>query len=165
MSTLTLTFTLTLALTFTLTLALTLTFTLILSRTRTLARNLTRNLTLGSLATATRDMFPPPRQPQSSHSDQNPGPIPAAITPPQPHPDMLTLLQEGEEGAVGFISPLLAPMYPVKLVRLDEKGELLRVDGKCVPCKPGEPGRPPPSLSARSFLSGFTRPSHTRGRR
>ena len=67
---------------------------------------------------------------------------------------------EGKEGAIGFVSPLLAPMYPVKLVRVDETPErdLLRAaDGRCVPCKPGEPGAPsraahrlPPRVLARA---------------
>jgi acyl-CoA synthetase (AMP-forming)/AMP-acid ligase II len=54
---------------------------------------------------------------------------------------------QNEPGAVGFISPLLAPLYPVKLVRLAQGewaaagGELLRrTDGLCVECLPGEVG-------------------------
>ena len=58
----------------------------------------------------------------------------------------------GKEGAVGFISPLLARMYPVRLVRLatqedggNEDGggvaDLMRgSNGLCVLCKPGEVG-------------------------
>lgn len=59
----------------------------------------------------------------------------------------------GKEGAIGFISPLLARMYPVRIARLapraaDESGgeeggagELLRAaDGRCVLCRPGEVG-------------------------
>lgn len=49
----------------------------------------------------------------------------------------------GREGAVGFISPLLAPMYPVKLVHLapDGSDQLLRgANGLCVPCAADEPG-------------------------
>eukprot|EP00967_Tisochrysis_lutea_P071678 scaffold95325_cov32-Tisochrysis_lutea.AAC.2 len=53
---------------------------------------------------------------------------------------------ENKPGAVGFISPLLAPLYPVKLVRLADDdgtagGELMRrPDGLCVECEPGEAG-------------------------
>jgi acyl-CoA synthetase (AMP-forming)/AMP-acid ligase II len=54
---------------------------------------------------------------------------------------------QNEPGAVGFISPLLAPLYPVKLVRLAQGedatagGQLLRgPDGLCVECRPGEAG-------------------------
>jgi acyl-CoA synthetase (AMP-forming)/AMP-acid ligase II len=55
---------------------------------------------------------------------------------------------DGTEGAVGFISPLLARMYPVRLVRLAESddsaeagGEIARgADGLAVLCRPGEPG-------------------------
>ena len=62
---------------------------------------------------------------------------------------------ENHPGAVGFISPLLKPLYPVCLMRLapetasvDEPGgardgaeALLRgPDGLGVPCQPGEPG-------------------------
>ena len=48
----------------------------------------------------------------------------------------------GREGAVGFISPLLARMYPVRLARVDaDTGELERgSDGLCVLCAPGEAG-------------------------
>uniref|UniRef100_A0A7S4EWF4 AMP-dependent synthetase/ligase domain-containing protein n=1 Tax=Chrysotila carterae TaxID=13221 RepID=A0A7S4EWF4_CHRCT len=48
---------------------------------------------------------------------------------------------EGREGAVGFISPLLSPLYPVRLVRLAPNGDLLRgPDGFCVQCTVDEPG-------------------------
>ena len=54
---------------------------------------------------------------------------------------------ENRPGAVGFISPLLKPLYPVCLVRLAETGEeegageLLRgADGLGVACAPGEAG-------------------------
>lgn len=50
---------------------------------------------------------------------------------------------EDREGAVGFISPLLAPLYPVRLVRVADArtGELLRgEDGLCIQCAPGEAG-------------------------
>ena len=59
---------------------------------------------------------------------------------------------ENHPGAVGFISPLLKPLYPVCLMRLapetaepggarDGAGALLRGhDGLGVPCQPGEPG-------------------------
>ena len=61
---------------------------------------------------------------------------------------------EGKEGAVGFISPLLARMYPVRIVRIASSdadaegvaegggsGEVLRgADGRCVLCQPGEVG-------------------------
>jgi acyl-CoA synthetase (AMP-forming)/AMP-acid ligase II len=63
----------------------------------------------------------------------------------------------GKEGAVGFISPLLERMYPVRLIRLADEGggsgasspssgdgatpEPLRTaSGLCVLCKPGETG-------------------------
>lgn len=45
-------------------------------------------------------------------------------------------------GAVGFISPLVASRYPVKMVKYDvEKEELVRgPDGFCIECKCGEAG-------------------------
>ena len=84
----------------------------------------------------------------------------------------------GKEGAVGFISPLLSRMYPVRLVRLKEGeagsghgdyGDLQRSPstGLCVLCQPGEVGellglvdqRDP----ARNF-AGYTDTAATRGR-
>ena len=46
-------------------------------------------------------------------------------------------------GAVGFMTPLLAPFYPVKLLKYDnETGELARdpKTGNCIPVKDNEPG-------------------------
>ena len=47
----------------------------------------------------------------------------------------------GREGAVGFVSPLLARLYPVRLVRLKDAhsagGEIVRgKDGRAVLCAP-----------------------------
>ena len=52
---------------------------------------------------------------------------------------------EGKEGAVGFISPLLAPVYPVRLVRLADSsaagGEIARgPNGLALLCGGGEAG-------------------------
>ena len=82
---------------------------------------------------------------------------------------------ENKPGAVGFISPLLRPLYPVCLVRMahddrnaDGDGEraLERgADGLCVRCAPGEPGellgRVDQSNASRNF-AGYTDPSATR---
>lgn len=48
----------------------------------------------------------------------------------------------GRHAAVGYISPLLAPFFPIKLVRFDvEKEEPIRnKDGFCDLCAPGETG-------------------------
>eukprot|EP01135_Chromosphaera_perkinsii_P002993 Nk52_evm15s232 gene=Nk52_evmTU15s232 len=46
-------------------------------------------------------------------------------------------------GAVGFMTPLLAPFYPVKLLKYDnETGQLVRdpKTGFCIPCSDNEPG-------------------------
>ena len=79
----------------------------------------------------------------------------------------------GREGAVGFISPLLARMYPVRIVRLVDSdgdgggdGELLRGrDGRCVLCQPGEVGellgRVDQSDASRNF-AGYTDERATR---
>ena len=92
----------------------------------------------------------------------------------------------GKEGAVGFVSPLLARMYPVRLVKLREMdgqgegdgggggegggyGEPLRdaSSGLCVRCRPGEVGEllglVDQSDAARNF-AGYTDPSATRKR-
>ena len=47
------------------------------------------------------------------------------------------------EGAVGYVSPLLDKVYPVKLVRFDVQNEEIIRDpatGLCQHCKVGEPG-------------------------
>lgn len=48
----------------------------------------------------------------------------------------------GKFAAVGYISPLIAPIFPIKLVRFDiDKEEPIRgKDGFCIPCKIGEVG-------------------------
>uniref|UniRef100_A0A665WLC1 Long-chain-fatty-acid--CoA ligase n=1 Tax=Echeneis naucrates TaxID=173247 RepID=A0A665WLC1_ECHNA len=48
---------------------------------------------------------------------------------------------DGKVGACGFNSRILPGVYPIKLVRVQENGELLRdAQGLCIPCLPGEPG-------------------------
>lgn len=48
---------------------------------------------------------------------------------------------EGRQGAVGFTSVLLPFVYPVRLIKVNESGEVLRDgNGLCILCKPGEPG-------------------------
>ena len=44
-------------------------------------------------------------------------------------------------GAVGFSSVLFPFVYPVRLIRVTEAGDVIRdSDGLCVLCQPGEPG-------------------------
>ena len=71
----------------------------------------------------------------------------ACAPPHQPHPHVPFVVQPRHfllwQGAVGFVSPLLAPLYPVILVRMADvgSGALLRSSGGlCVRCKPGEIG-------------------------
>lgn len=48
---------------------------------------------------------------------------------------------DGVPGSVGFTSVLLPFVYPVRLIRVDEEGDVLRdKNGLCVLCQPGEPG-------------------------
>lgn len=49
---------------------------------------------------------------------------------------------DGKVGAVGFISLILGPFYPIALVKVsNQTGELIRgKDGLCIRCQPGEPG-------------------------
>lgn len=48
---------------------------------------------------------------------------------------------DGKVGACGFSSRILPNFYPVRLVRIQEDGEMLRnAQGLCVPCQPGQPG-------------------------
>ncbi|XP_029031173.1 long-chain fatty acid transport protein 1-like [Betta splendens] len=48
---------------------------------------------------------------------------------------------DGKVGACGFSSRIMSGFYPVRLVRVQENGELLRdSQGLCIPCLPGEPG-------------------------
>jgi len=48
----------------------------------------------------------------------------------------------GKEGAVGFISPLIRRLYPIKLVKFDIEKEVPVRDanGNCIECAPDEPG-------------------------
>ncbi|XP_072318420.1 long-chain fatty acid transport protein 1-like [Eucyclogobius newberryi] len=48
---------------------------------------------------------------------------------------------DGKPGACGFNSRILPSFYPVRLMRTQENGEMLRdKQGLCVPCQPGQPG-------------------------
>ncbi|XP_059191959.1 long-chain fatty acid transport protein 1-like isoform X2 [Centropristis striata] len=48
---------------------------------------------------------------------------------------------DGKVGACGFNSRILPTFYPIRLVRVQENGELLRdSQGLCIPCLPAEPG-------------------------
>ncbi|XP_069386374.1 long-chain fatty acid transport protein 1-like [Paralichthys olivaceus] len=48
---------------------------------------------------------------------------------------------DGKVGSCGFNSRILPDFYPIRLVRMQEDGKLLRdSQGLCVPCPPGEPG-------------------------
>uniref|UniRef100_A0A8C6STX8 Very long-chain fatty acid transport protein n=1 Tax=Neogobius melanostomus TaxID=47308 RepID=A0A8C6STX8_9GOBI len=48
---------------------------------------------------------------------------------------------DGKVGACGFISRIFLNVYAVRVMRIQENGELLRdAQGLCVPCQPGEPG-------------------------
>ena len=48
---------------------------------------------------------------------------------------------DGVPGSVGFTSVLFPFVYPVRLIRVDEAGDVLRdKSGLCVLCQPGEPG-------------------------
>lgn len=48
----------------------------------------------------------------------------------------------GKQNAVGFISPMIQQVYPVKLVRYDLDNDVVirNSAGKCINCKPGEIG-------------------------
>ena len=46
-----------------------------------------------------------------------------------------------KQGAVGFTSVLLPFVYPVRLMKVTETGDIVRDNnGLCILCKPGEPG-------------------------
>uniref|UniRef100_A0A8C9YDD6 long-chain-fatty-acid--CoA ligase n=1 Tax=Sander lucioperca TaxID=283035 RepID=A0A8C9YDD6_SANLU len=48
---------------------------------------------------------------------------------------------DGKVGACGFNSRILPSFYPIRLIRVQENGDLFRdSEGLCVPCLPGEPG-------------------------
>lgn len=48
---------------------------------------------------------------------------------------------DGKVGACGFNSRILPSFYPVRMMRIQENGELLRdAQDLCVPCQPGQPG-------------------------
>jgi len=48
---------------------------------------------------------------------------------------------DGKQGAVGFTSVLFPFVYPVRLIKVNENGDVMRdKNGLCVLCKPGEPG-------------------------
>ena len=48
---------------------------------------------------------------------------------------------DGVPGAVGFTSVLFPFVYPVRLIRVNEFGDVVRDEnGLCILCKPGEPG-------------------------
>lgn len=48
---------------------------------------------------------------------------------------------DGKQGAVGFTSVLFPFVYPVRLIKVNENGDVVRdKNGLCVLCKPGEPG-------------------------
>lgn len=48
---------------------------------------------------------------------------------------------DGVTGSVGFTSVLLPFVYPVRLIRVNEFGDVVRdKNGLCILCKPGEPG-------------------------
>ena len=49
---------------------------------------------------------------------------------------------DGKSGAVGFVSVLFPFVYPARLIRVNESGDVIRdlETGLCIPCKPGETG-------------------------
>jgi len=48
---------------------------------------------------------------------------------------------DGKQGAVGFTSVLFPFVYPVRLIKVNENGDVMRdKNGLCVTCGPGEPG-------------------------
>ena len=49
---------------------------------------------------------------------------------------------DSKSGAVGFVSVLFPFVYPVRLIRVNESGDVIRdpETGLCVTCKPGENG-------------------------
>jgi len=49
---------------------------------------------------------------------------------------------DGKSGAVGFVSVLFPFVYPARLIRVNESGEVIRDPdtGLCVACKPGQTG-------------------------
>ncbi|XP_046676184.1 long-chain fatty acid transport protein 4 isoform X2 [Homalodisca vitripennis] len=65
---------------------------------------------------------------------------------------------DNKEGAIGFVSRLVPSIYPISIIRVDQKtGEPLRNEqGLCMVCKPDEPGvfigKIIPTNPARAFL-------------
>uniref|UniRef100_A0A1B6LW85 long-chain-fatty-acid--CoA ligase n=1 Tax=Graphocephala atropunctata TaxID=36148 RepID=A0A1B6LW85_9HEMI len=65
---------------------------------------------------------------------------------------------DNKEGAIGFVSRLIPSIYPISIIRVDQKtGEPLRNEkGLCMTCQPGEPGvfigKIIPTNPARAFL-------------
>ena len=49
---------------------------------------------------------------------------------------------DGKSGAVGFVSVLFPFVYPARLIRVNESGDVIRdpVTGLSISCKPGETG-------------------------
>uniref|UniRef100_A0A914WR34 Very long-chain fatty acid transport protein n=1 Tax=Plectus sambesii TaxID=2011161 RepID=A0A914WR34_9BILA len=61
-------------------------------------------------------------------------------------------------GACGFfpIYPFLTWLYPLRLVKVDEQtGEIIRENGLCVPCKPGETGEMVGAIRRKDPLMDF----------
>lgn len=60
-------------------------------------------------------------------------------------------------GSVGFIPRSLGFVYPVMLVKCDEEGEPIRgSNGRCIRCKPGEPGVFIGKIKKKSITGDFT---------
>ena len=49
---------------------------------------------------------------------------------------------DGKSGAVGFVSVLFPFIYPARLIRVNESGDVIKdtATGLCITCKPGETG-------------------------
>lgn len=63
---------------------------------------------------------------------------------------------DGKIGSCGFNSRILPTFYPVRLIRIQENGEMLRdAQGLCISCQPGEPGMLVGRINPRDPLRRF----------
>lgn len=54
---------------------------------------------------------------------------------------MAFINNQGRVGSIGFIPPIISWLLPVQVVKFDVATEVpVRVNGRCVPCDPGEAG-------------------------
>ncbi|KAI5641228.1 AMP-binding enzyme domain-containing protein [Phthorimaea operculella] len=64
---------------------------------------------------------------------------------------------DNKVGAIGFLSRLILPFYPMTLVKCDEiTGDIMRDSkGRCIPCKPYEPGLLLGKIDASKAITTF----------